>query len=187
MPEVVRTYKPIPGFLGYRVGSDGTVWTCWASRGGHYVGGRGIGGMKIGTKWKELNQVRRGGNQAWSVHLSKEGRSIHKFVHQLVLEAFVGPCPEGMVCRHGACGRDNNHVYNLSWGTQKENIADKYRDGTRVFGIVHHNAKLTPEVVKKARQEYAAGFTSVDLAKRYNVSQASMWSALNRRTWKEVV
>ena len=92
-----------------------------------------------------------------------------------------------LACRHGPYGKDNNHLCNLSWGTQKQNIGDKERDGTRVFGEKHHNSKLSAEVVKLAREEYLTGETSVALARKYGVSQASMYAALNRQTWKEVV
>lgn len=53
-------------------------------------------------------------------------------VHRLVLEAFVGPCPPGMECRHFP-DRDpgNNRLDNLQWGTHQENEEDKETHGTR--------------------------------------------------------
>jgi hypothetical protein len=54
----------------------------------------------------------------------------HK-VHRLVLEAFVGPCPEGMQCRHLDGNPSNNRLENLCWGTPIENWDDKVRHGTR--------------------------------------------------------
>ena len=49
-----------------------------------------------------------------------EEDKVTEAVHRLVLEAFVGPCPEGMCCRHFP-DRDpsNNKLENLSWGTKK--------------------------------------------------------------------
>ena len=180
-------YRPIEGFPGYRVGNDGTVWTQWKSRGGHYVGGIGIGGMVIGTKWKLLLLQKAGGNKALRVCLRKNGQNVRKFVHVLVLEAFVGPRPEGKVSRHGPNGKYDNSVGNLRWGTQKENINDKYRDGTRVFGVVHHNAKMNPERVRKARQLHQNGKSCLSLSKMFGIAQSTMESILKRKTWKEVV
>lgn len=179
-------YLPVVGFPGYRVGSDGSVWTCFMPRGGRNSDGSYPGGMKIGEQWKRLKQSRRGGNAAWSVNLSKKSRAHHRFVHILVLEAFVCPRPPGMVSRHGSAGKYDNHVSNLSWGTQKENIADKERDGTRVFGIIHHNAKMTPSKVLRARFLHKNGRSGLSLARYYGVSQATMWAILKRQTWKEV-
>ena len=44
-------------------------------------------------------------------------------VHRLILEAFVGP-PEDdtMVANHIDADRSNNHILNLEWVTQSENI-----------------------------------------------------------------
>jgi hypothetical protein len=53
-----------------------------------------------------------------------------KAVHRLVLEAFVGPCPEGMECRHLDGTRTNNHLSNLRWGTSSENNQDILDHGT---------------------------------------------------------
>lgn len=52
-------------------------------------------------------------------------------VHRLVLEAFVGPCPDGMEACHGP-DRDqtNNRLSNLRWGTSSENNFDRVRHGT---------------------------------------------------------
>lgn len=54
-----------------------------------------------------------------------------RLVHRLVLEAFVGACPVGMIARH-VDERDpsNNALANLAWGTYAENEADKRRHGT---------------------------------------------------------
>lgn len=48
------------------------------------------------------------------------------FVHRLVLAAFVGPAPEGMVCCHKDDDPSNNHLDNLRWGTQSENINEMF-------------------------------------------------------------
>jgi hypothetical protein len=52
-------------------------------------------------------------------------------VHRLVLEAFVGPRPRGMECRHLDGDPANNHLGNLVWGTKIENETDKVRHGTK--------------------------------------------------------
>ena len=51
-----------------------------------------------------------------------------KRVHRMVLEAFVGPCPEGMQCRHLNDVKNDNRLNNLAWGTRKENSADAIRN-----------------------------------------------------------
>lgn len=51
-------------------------------------------------------------------------------VHQLVLESFVGPKPEGGMCCHYDGDPGNNRLENLKWGTAYENWDDMKRHGT---------------------------------------------------------
>ena len=48
------------------------------------------------------------------VTLCQHGKTSRKYIHRLVLETFVGPCPLGMQCRHLDGNRSNNEVDNLS-------------------------------------------------------------------------
>lgn len=57
------------------------------------------------------------------------GKSVQKRVHRLVLEAFVGPCPDGMECCHGPGGPSDNRLDNLRWDTREENARDIVRHG----------------------------------------------------------
>lgn len=59
-----------------------------------------------------------------------DGVCVQKRVHRLVLEAFVGPCPEGMECCHGPGGPSDNRLENLRWDTRVENARDQVRHGT---------------------------------------------------------
>jgi hypothetical protein len=58
-------------------------------------------------------------------------------VHRLVLEAFVGPCPEGMVGCHNDGDPLNNRLDNLRWDTPSNNERDKWVHGT------HHQRRKT--------------------------------------------
>lgn len=51
-------------------------------------------------------------------------------VHQLVLEAFVGPRPEGLLTRHLDGDPTNNRLDNLAYGTPSENMRDRRDHGT---------------------------------------------------------
>lgn len=52
-------------------------------------------------------------------------------VHQLVLEAFVGPRPSGMEACHNSGDALDNRASNLRWDTHAENMRDMARHGTR--------------------------------------------------------
>lgn len=49
------------------------------------------------------------------------------FIHKLVAEEFLGPCPVDQEVRHLDGTRTNNQIANLCYGTRAENIADRVR------------------------------------------------------------
>lgn len=94
------------------------------------------------------------------------------YVHHLVLEAFVGPCPEHCsLTRHLDRDPTNNRVDNLAWGTCRENELDAVRHGTHTRGEQNGQAKLTMEQVREIR---ASGASGTDLAARYHVAQSTL-------------
>lgn len=75
------------------------------------------------------------------VSLSKNGKSKVFRVHRLVLESFVGACPDGMECCHWNDVPDDNRLENLRWGTSASNGKDKRRN---------HDGKPSPAFVRMA-------------------------------------
>lgn len=65
------------------------------------------------------------------VHLRDGERERRVAVHTLVLEAFVGPRPDGMEARHLDDDPARNWLEELSWGTHEDNEQDKRRNRTR--------------------------------------------------------
>jgi hypothetical protein len=120
--------------------------------------------------------------------LSGDGRQKTHRVHRLVLEAFVGPRPEGMEARHFPDhSHANNRLDNLSWGTKKQNAADKEVQGQSQKGEMGNNAKLRDADIIHIRKPYASGKTSQEkLAARYGVSQAQIWRIVRRTRWAHI-
>lgn len=90
----------------------------------------------------------RGRGQNATVMLCRDGISVTPRVHILVLEAFVGPRPDGMWGLHWDDDPWNNRLDNLRWGTPTDNAQDAIRNGvTRWSGKTHciHGHEYTPE------------------------------------------
>jgi len=104
-------------------------------------------------------------------------------VHQLVLEAFVGPRPENCQVRHLDGDPSNNRLDNLAWGTKAENEADKIKHGTLLCGTANPSSKLTDADVLAIR---ASNKRQIDLAQTYGVSQAVISAVRLRKIWKHV-
>ena len=112
-------WRPIPGFEGrYDVSNQGRIRSWVAPGRPHpYV--------------LVLSPHRRTRGAYWTVKLSLGTRTDVRllFVHRLVLAAFVGPCPDGLVVRHLDGDGTNNDLRNLTYGTPTENNYDTVRHG----------------------------------------------------------
>ena len=79
---------------------------------------------------KNRDGSRRERPAATTVAIDVNGRTVSRYVHHLVLEAFVGPRPEGTEACHGDGNGTNNKLANLRWDTHAENIKDSVSHGT---------------------------------------------------------
>lgn len=163
-------YRIIKGHPAYRVGRDGSVWS-----------------KKSGV-WKKLKLVPAKHGHL-SVTLSEPGKKEQHLVHRLVLEAFVGPCPEGMECRHFPDQNPaNNNLSNLSWASPKVNQNDRIVNGTRPLGEDVGHSKLTEKKVRRIRELYKTKkYTQYDLSLMFGVSEAAVNFVIIRRTWRHVL
>lgn len=87
------------------------------------------------------------------LHLSlrKNGEYYTRQVHRMVLEAFVSPRPDGLVCCHNNGNAADNRLCNLRWDTPKANSMDACIHGTGNQGFRNPNAFLTPEQIINIR------------------------------------
>lgn len=156
--------KPIPSCPNYFASEDGHIY-------------------REGAQLKERRYGRPYGRGYCKLAVSINGKLIDKYVHRLVCEAYQGPCPDGMQCRHLDGSKTNNKPDNLCWGTTAENIADRslHSDNSHER---NPSAKLTKVIVKDMRQRYASGETCTALAKEYGVSLSAASFAIRGDTWK---
>lgn len=160
-------YRIVVGFPKYRVGSDGSVWS------------------KKATWWKRLKPkaLKSYGHQ----YVTLMPGTAYRYIHRLVLEAFVGPCPEGLQsCHDPDPDPSNNNLSNLRWGTPKENMADKMRLNRQHKGEQIVQSKLTEEQVREIRTAVAQGERQQAVGNRYGVRQGIVSQIVNRKIWKHV-
>lgn len=115
------------------------------------------------------------------------GRRERIYVHRAIAEAFHGPCPDGMQCRHLDGNSHNNRPENLAWGDVAENAFDRVRHKTACIGERHGCAKLTKESVREMRAIKAATDRSFrDIADEYGVSPMTAHRAITGKLWRNV-
>lgn len=179
-------YSLISGFPGYRIGDDGSGWSCWRFRGGGYAG-QPEWYISNPPRWKRLKpDVRKSdGRQRYTLR-SAEGVYKRVQVSHLVLLHFVGPQPDGTEGCHNDGNCSNNRWNNLRWDTPVANKADMKRHGTDNAGERHPLAKLNWQKVREIRARFAAGgIRKCDLAIEYGVTQTLIGYILANKIWKE--
>lgn len=141
-------YREIPSQPGYFVGINGTVFSTY------------------GGKWRQLSMHRRPYGARYVMVCLREGgkgKVVCCYVHRLVLEAFRGPCPEGLEALHGDGNTSNNHLQNLRWGTRLENREDSRRHGT----LGRSRPRVSPSEVREIRKLRSQGVTMQSLVQMF--------------------
>lgn len=167
------------GFPGYRVGDDGSVWS-WKC----------VSGTK-NKRWKQLNPWRVKGGYRVIRLTSADKNRVCWLLHRLVLEAFVGVCPEGMEGCHQDDNPDNNQLINLRWDTPQANCADRARAGRHQAntkrGDEHGMARLTSDVVQEIQKLYATEqYSSRELGEMFGISKTNILDVVHERIWSHV-
>ena len=167
--------KEIPGFEGYYADTDGNIYSCY-NVGNHTITG------KIRKQLKETDCHGRP-----RVTLCRDQKRHYRFVHQLILETFVGPRSDKLECCHNDGNNQNNKLSNLRWDTSKANSADMIRHGRSTRGIKNPQHKLTEEEVHFIRSLLKQGIlTQWRIAEKFDITRSAINSINNKYTWKHL-
>jgi hypothetical protein len=126
----------------------------------------------------------RGGYKVAGVCVN--GKQYVRRVHQLVMLAFVGECPDGQQVCHDDGNPANNALGNLRYGTPAANAADRDRHGTTARGERSGTSKLTAEQVAEIRAMKAKGCRRVDIATRFGVTPQAIGHVMKGKLWRHV-
>lgn len=176
-PNAGSSYREVPGYPGYLIGDDGSLWSSWG------VGRDGSG--KRYPRWRRNSQKSR--TKYLTSELVKYPERIRKqfAIHRLVLLAFRGPLPKGMVSRHLNGDSRDNRLVNLAYGTHQDNAKDKAAYGRPQRRATHPRTHLTEEDVQQIRDRAERGETHRAIAKDFGVARCTVTAIVNQRNWRE--
>jgi len=164
-------WKPIAGFDDYEVSNHGRVRSYKQNK----------------ERLLKPSPQASGHLQLW---LRRDGQTVAVRVHRLVLEAFCGPCPESCVATHKDNNPANNHIDNLLWDTQSNNILHMIASGRRTqpnpqprFGLDHPQHKLTKQQVLAIRNDNRSCSA---IAKEYGVSKMTVHRCRTKQSYTNV-
>ena len=180
-------WRYVEGASRYQISSEGELGSYFSTN------GRTRSEMRLLTP-----QIDKDGYVRYAL-ITDNGERVNRFVHHLVLEAFVGPRPLGLVARHGPNGIRDNSVDNLCWGTHQQNTSiDKLRDGTLLFGEMHYASYLIESQVIDIRSLHGPpgmhyqlrrklGLPlQCELAEEFKTSTVTVSHIVAGRTWKHL-
>ena len=160
---------------------------------------------QINRFWSYVSKAEGAGCWLWTRGKTKAGYGVFHPSHGVSCNAHRlswllthGPIAEGLEVCHNCPGGDNPaccNPFHLWLGTHAQNLRDAFakgrmadRDESPVCkGSRHGMSALVEADVVALRAAYAAGGVSTrELARRYGVSQATLWAIIKRKTWAHV-
>jgi len=120
------------------------------------------------------------------VGLYKDRSRYSKKIHKLVIEAFVGPCPEGKEANHISGIKANCRLDNLEYLTHSENLKHAFKMGLmNNEGENGPNAKLNMIKAREIRKLRRQGMSCKNLTKRFRIGYQTIYNIINNEAWQE--
>lgn len=112
-----------------------------------------------------------------------------KTIHQIVLETFRGPRPQGMVGDHIDRDKSNNSLKNLRWVTISRNAKNVSKEVKRKrishYRKIAFNRRAIPwETITTIREDHANGMKLVDIGKKYGIHKSNIGMITRKKRYK---
>lgn len=171
------------------------------------VSGEFVRKIRMGTtrnvEWKKVEAWKNIHGKRFQIYLCNNKGQYVKRVSRLILETFVGPCPEGMECCHNNGNPEDNRLENLRWDTRSNNHLDKIKHGTMPHEACISQGKLTEKQIKQIRktieplppgsckraltpERRKRAKLIIKFAEQFNVSRDTIYSVVNRKHWNHI-
>lgn len=160
MAQDLEVWKPIVGFDGYEVSSQG----------------------RVRSPQKVLKPCSDGRGYR-KVFLYAKGVRQGARVHHLVARAFIGERENDLVVNHKDGVKTNNAVSNLEYVTQKENRIHAQVNGLLASGERVNTSKFTSEEAQMIRKQRGKIGTR-EMARLLGVTSSAISKILNEKSWK---
>ncbi len=117
------------------------------------------------------------------------GEIKRRYVHLVVLEAFVGPRPPGLEACHNDGNKLNSQLENLRWDTHSANGFDCVKHGTHVDnrGSRHGRSKLKEvDIIEIKRLLSEGNLFQREICILFGVSRETISNIKVRKSWKHI-
>jgi hypothetical protein len=160
---------------GYRIGTDGSVWSRLKRKGQ----GRGLPFKFVYGEWSILKP-----SNSHNGYLCIKISGTRYLIHRLVMQHFIGDCPIDEEVRHKNGVRTDNRLINLLYGTKKQNMEDSKAHGTWPSGENNGRATITRKDVEDIRL-LAKTRKYTEIAKLYKMTPTNVGRIVRKELWKD--
>ena len=166
-------FKAIPDFPKYEINEDGEIYSLYFNK-----------RREVKQRPPKWNPISRSWGYV-TVTINTNKKVYYRYVHRLVFQSFIGPCPAGMEARHLDGNRLNNKLSNLAWGSPKQNSGiDKVVTGTSNRGIKNGGNRLRMEEIdliiklinNNVELSKIATIFKVSYQHIYNIKRGQKWA-----------
>jgi len=179
---VPERWLPIPEWPAYEVSDYGRVRSYLknvkheGARGGFHriICDKPQRILKQSTRLRYPYVILRDGSRNWTVK-----------IHALVLLAFIGPRPDGLICCHNDGDPTNNRLDNLRWDTPSSNVQDSIQHGTYKNGGGLARRKFSTREIVQIRRQRADGSTYKDLGERWGIGAMPIFRICVGESYKD--
>jgi hypothetical protein len=170
--------KKIKNIDGYFIDDAGQVWSAW-----HRSITRGEKGKIIGAKMYEdkLRPVKSSLDKRGYLEFRRGNRRYK--IHRLLAECFIPNATSKKSVCHYDDNKLNIKLTNLYWCDQKDNMADREKNGKGNRGEKHGMSKLTRKQVREIRSKYK-DHTAKEIAPNYGITPAYIYQLTSRDRWR---
>ena len=116
------------------------------------------------------------------IQLSKNNKTVTRFVHRLVLQSFCPVEHDKLQVNHKNCIKSDNRLENLEWVTASENMIHCYKNNLKE--IKCPVMKLTISDVIEIRKLIKEGVADKTIARMFNVCRSNISYIRTKKIWK---
>ena len=117
------------------------------------------------------------------VCLNGKEKAVLKSIHRMVVEAFIGPIPDGMQVNHKDGNKENNNLDNLEICTGSENQLHRHRVLGQHRGEKHPLSTLKEGDVRRIRSMIGHGIDDQKIANAHLVSRSTIRNIRIGKVW----
>lgn len=165
-----ETWKDIPDYDGYQISNLGRIRSFWTK-------GRTA---KISDQPQRILKQSSDGNGYLQV--GKLRTNQIKRVHQLVMLAFVGPCPDDMTVCHNNNDKTDNRLENLRYDT----VAANLRDSRNGEGFYPKSIIDNTDTIIKIMRRIKDGATYSTIADEFDITPTLVAKIATGQTYEHI-